>query len=92
MLLSSTAQTAETTRRWESEFLTSSSLSRASLSFLLLSRARSQTCCHLLTSRLTLGFLVSICVCDPDGYKLEAGKRFPVKTQFQVMMAEQLGC
>lgn len=60
-------------------FLTSSSLSKASLSFLLLSNARSQTCCHLLTNKLTLGFLVSICVCDPEGYKLDAGKRFPVK-------------
>ena len=49
------------------EPLTSSSLSKASFSFLLLSKARSQTCCHLLTSKLTLGFLVSICVCDPEG-------------------------
>ena len=49
------------------EPLTSSSLSKASFSFRLLSKARSQTCCHLLTSKLTLGFLVSICVCDPEG-------------------------
>jgi hypothetical protein len=27
--------------------------------------------------------LVSICVWDPEGYKLDAGKRFPVKTQLQ---------
>lgn len=66
------------------EVLTSSSLSKASLSFLLLSNARSQTCCHLLTSKLTLGFLVSICVCDPEGYKLEAGKRFPVKIKLEL--------
>lgn len=60
-------------------FITSSSLSKASLSFLLLSKASSHTCCHLVTSRLTRGFLVSMGACVADAYIVCVGERFPVK-------------
>lgn len=59
--------------------ITSSSLSMASLSFLLLSRASSHTCCHLVTSRLTRGFLVSMGACVADAYMVCVGERFPVR-------------
>lgn len=58
--------------------ITSSSLSMASLSFLLLSKASSHTCCHLVTSRLTRGFLVSMGACVADAYMVCVGDRFPV--------------
>lgn len=57
---------------------TSSSLSMASFSFLLRSRASSHTCCHLATRRLTWGFLVSMGACVAEAYMVCVGDRFPV--------------